>query len=271
MTTPTSARAEVFDDDVRLAHVLADAADAASMARFQAADLRVDTKADGSPVSDADTEVEERIRGTLARARPRDAITGEEGGATGQSARRWIIDPIDGTRNYVRGIPVWATLIALAVDDEVVAGLVSAPALDRRWWAARGQGARTGRSLAKARRCAVSSVQAIGDATLSYTGISSWERAGRLEQFFGLMRSCSRSRGFGDFWSYVLVAEGAVDIACEPALELYDMAAPAVIVAEAGGRFTSLDGVPGPYGGNAVATNGVLHDDVLRALALPTA
>jgi histidinol-phosphatase len=258
---------EVFDDDVRLAHVLADAADAQSMERFRSLDLEVTLKPDASPVSDADRAIEDSIRATLSRARPRDAVVGEEMGTSGYGSRRWVIDPIDATSNFVRGVPVWATLIGLMVDDEVVAGLVSAPALDRRWWAARGQGAWTGRSLAKARRCQVSATSSLSDAFLSYSSVRGWERVGRLEQFFGLMRSCGRSRAFGDFWSYTLLAEGAVDIATEPALELYDMAAVAVIVEEAGGRFTSIDGVPGPTGGNALATNGHLHEETLRLLA----
>jgi histidinol-phosphatase len=258
---------EVFDDDVRLAHVLADTADALSMERFRAPDLSVSLKADASPVSDADRAIEDSIRGTLGRARPRDAVVGEEMGASGYGPRRWVIDPIDATINFVRGVPVWATLIGLMVDDEVVAGLVSAPALDRRWWAARGQGAWTGRSLSKARRCRVSTIDRVAEASLSYSSLNGWERAGRLEEFFGLIRSCGRSRAFGDFWSYTLVAEGAVDIATEPALELHDMAALAVIVEEAGGRFTSIDGVAGPGGGNALATNGHLHEETLRLLA----
>jgi histidinol-phosphatase len=261
MTTPD------FGDDVRFAHTLADAADAVSLERFKAMDLQVDTKPDLTPVTDADRTIEERIRGTLSRSRPRDAVVGEEFGASGQSARRWVIDPIDGTMNFVRGVPVWATLIGLMVEDVVVAGVVSAPALDRRWWAARGQGAWSGRSLARAGRCRVSDVATIGDASLSYSDLDGWERVGRLEQFFRLSRRTWRTRAYGDFWSYVLVADGAVDIACEPLLELHDMAAVCVVVDEAGGRFTSLDGVGGPHGGNALATNGRLHDDVLSLLS----
>ncbi len=256
-----------FGDDVRFAHVLADAADAISLGRFRAQDLHVETKPDLTPVTDADRAVEDSIRTTLSRSRPRDAMLGEEFGASGHGPRRWVVDPIDGTKSFVRGVPVWATLIGLMVEDEVVAGVVSAPALDRRWWAARGQGAWTGRSLARASRCAVSDVSSLSDASLSYSGLDGWETAGRLEAFFGLMRSCWRSRGYGDFWSYVLVAEGAVDVACEPDLALHDMAAVSVIVEEAGGRFTSLDGVPGPGGGNALATNGRLHDEVLQRLS----
>ncbi|KWW99370.1 histidinol phosphatase [Carbonactinospora thermoautotrophica] len=256
-----------FDDDLRLAHVLADAADDTTLARFKAIDLRVDTKPDMTPVTDADRTVEERIRATLGRVRPRDAVVGEEFGAEGSSRRSWIIDPIDGTKNFVRGVPVWATLIALMVDDEPVVGLVSAPALGRRWWAAEGHGAWTGRSLSTATRCQVSQVAALEDASFAYSEITEWEKAGRLEGFLDLNRACWRSRAYGDFWSHMLVAEGAVDVSAEPEVALWDLAALAVIVMEAGGRFTSLDGTPGPGGGSAVCSNGLLHDQALRFLA----
>jgi len=163
-----------YSDDLRLAHVMADAADDLTMRRFKAVDLRVETKPDLTPVSDADRAVEEAIRGTLRRARPRDAIVGEEFGTTGYGSRSWVIDPIDGTKNYVRGVPVWATLIALMEGGRVVVGVVSAPALGRRWWAARGGGAWTGRSLTKATRCAVSSVTRLEDASFSYSDLEEW-------------------------------------------------------------------------------------------------
>jgi histidinol-phosphatase len=214
----------------------------------------------------ADEAVEEGIRRTLSRVRSRDAVLGEEGGSSGHSQRRWIVDPIDGTKNFVRGVPVWATLIALAVDDEVVLGVVSAPQLQRRWWASKGGGAWTGRSLLKATQCQVSDVRRLEDASLSYSSLSGWDERDRLSDFVSLSRRCWRTRAYGDFWSYMLLAEGAVDIAAEPELELYDMAALDVIVREAGGRFSSLDGRDGPTGGNALATNGLLHDTVLGFL-----
>ncbi|MGN6251737.1 MAG: histidinol-phosphatase [Marmoricola sp.] len=256
-----------FTDDLRLAHVLADDADALSMARFKALDLHVMTKPDLSPVTDADRAVEEGVRRTLSRARPRDAVIGEEQGSTGHSQRRWVVDPIDGTKNYVRGVPVWATLIGLMVDDEVVVGVVSAPALNRRWWAMKDGGAWTGRSLLRASACQVSDVSRVEDASFSYSSLSGWEDRDRLEDFLSLSRRCWRTRAYGDFWSYMLVAEGAVDIAAEPELALHDMAALDVIVREAGGLFTSLDGETGPLGGNALATNGKLHDQALAFLA----
>ena len=255
-----------YTDDLRLAHVLADDADSLTTNRFKAMDLHVITKPDLTPVSDADESVEEGIRRTLSRARPRDAVLGEERGSTGNSQRRWVIDPIDGTKNFVRGVPVWATLIALMIEDEVVVGVVSAPQLNRRWWAAKGGGAWTGRSLLKASPCRVSDVSRLNDASLSYSTLSGWEDRDRLEDFLALSRRCWRTRAYGDFWSYMLVAEGAVDVAAEPELELYDMAALDVIVREAGGAFTSLDGTPGPLGGNALATNGRLHDQALAFL-----
>lgn len=253
-----------FDDDLRLAHVLADAAERTTMSRFLAEDLVITTKPDLTLVSDADRAAEELIRGQLARTRPRDAVVGEEEGTTGRGPRRWVIDPIDGTHNFVRGVPVWATLIALLDEDDVpVLGLVAAPALQRRWWAAVGSGAWTGRSLTAARRMKVSAVRHLSDASISYSSLGGWRTLGRRQRFLDLLDACWRTRAYGDFWSYMMVAEGAVDIACEPELALYDMAALVPIVTEAGGRFTSLEGTDGPHGGNALATNGLLHEDVL--------
>lgn len=259
-------RASRFTDDLRLAHVIADQVDAQTMSRFGAQDLAVETKPDLTPVTDADRAAEEIVRGQLSRARPRDAVTGEEFGDTGRSARRWVVDPIDGTKNFVRGVPVWATLIGLIEDDEVVLGVVSAPALGRRWWAAQGSGAWTGRSLSSARRLHVSAVSRLEDASLSYSSLGGWAERGSLRSFLSLAERCWRTRAYGDFWSYMLVAEGAVDVACEPELALYDMAALVPIVTEAGGRFTGLDGEHGPFSGDAVATNGLLHESTLAAL-----
>jgi histidinol-phosphatase len=253
-------------DDLRLAHVLADDADSLTTNRFKALDLHVMNKPDLTPVTDADKSVEEGIRRTLSRARPRDAVIGEEQGSTGSSNRRWIVDPIDGTKNFVRGVPVWATLIALMVDDEVVVGCVSAPQLNRRWWASAGGGSWTGRSLLNASPNRVSDVARLEDASLSYSSLSGWDERDRLDDFLALSRRCWRTRAYGDFWSYMLLAEGAVDLAAEPELQVYDMAALDVIVREAGGQFTSLDGSPGPLGGNALASNGRLHDQALAFL-----
>ncbi|WP_193607424.1 inositol monophosphatase family protein [Nocardioides lijunqiniae] len=255
-----------FTDDLRLAHVLADDADSLTTARFKSLDLHVMSKPDLTPVTDADQAVEDGIRRTLSRVRSRDAITGEETGSTGHSQRRWIVDPIDGTKNFVRGVPVWATLISLVVDEEVVLGVVSAPMLQRRWWASVGNGAWTGRSLLKATQCQVSDVRRLEDASLSYASLHGWDERERLDDFLSLMRRCWRTRAYGDFWSYMLIAEGAIDLAAEPELEVYDMAALDIIVREAGGRFTSLDGSDGPWGGNALASNGHLHEAALSFL-----
>jgi histidinol-phosphatase len=256
-----------YDDDLRFAHVLADAADDITMHRFRALDLRVDSKPDLTPVTDADLAAEQALRNVLGRARPRDAVLGEESGKTGVGKRCWVIDPIDGTKNFVRGVPVWATLIALMVSGDVTVGVVSAPALGRRWWAARDGGAWTGRSLTKASACRVSEVASLQDASLSYSSLSGWERQGGLGGLLGLARSVWRTRAYGDFWSHVLVAEGAVDVSAEPEVSLWDVAALQVIVEEAGGTFTDLTGKPTPDGGSVVCTNSRLHGEVLDLLA----
>lgn len=260
------AQSKHLTDDIRLAHLMADDADSLSMNKFKSLDLQVKSKPDLTPVTEADMAVEQSLRRTLARTRPRDAIHGEEYSDTGESSRRWIIDPIDGTKNYLRGVPVWATLIALEVEGKIVASVVSAPALGRRWWASEGGGAYTGRSLLNATELRVSKVSDIADASLSYSEIAEWVDSGKGQGFINLMRDCWRTRAYGDFWSYMLVAEGSVDIASEPDLELYDMAALDIIVREAGGRFTNLDGVDGVQGPGALATNGALHDKVLSYL-----
>jgi histidinol-phosphatase len=256
------------DDDLALALELANVADAITLGRFQAADLVVETKPDLTPVTEADKAVERTLRDRLALARPGDAIVGEEYGSseTPENGRRWIVDPIDGTKNYVRGIPVWGTLLALQEGDEVTVGVVSAPALGRRWWAAKGAGAFMRDGLSDGpRRIRVSAVRALADAQLCISGFDGWEAAGGLDSMLSLARSCWRTRGFGDFWIYMLVAEGVAEIGCEAAVSLWDLAAPQVIVEEAGGTFTDLAGVPTAAGGDALATNGLLH---LEALAL---
>lgn len=260
-------QASRFNGDLALAHTIADRVDQMTLQRFRDRDFSVSTKADLTPVTEVDRECEQTIRSMLSQARGRDAVVGEEHGSSGHSSRRWIIDPIDGTKNYVRGVPVWATLIGLEEDGEMVAGLVSAPALGRRWWAAQGGGAYTGTRMTNGRQIQVSAITHVADASLSYSSMSGWVEHQRLRGFFNLAQRCWRTRAYGDFWSYMLLAEGAVDIAAEPELELYDMAALVPIVREAGGRFTSLEGEDGCYGGNAVATNSHLHTEVLAMLA----
>jgi histidinol-phosphatase len=257
----------VWSDELALAHELADAADAITQTRFAAADLVVETKPDLTPVSDADRAVEDVVRRLLAERRPGDAVLGEERGASGGGSRRWIIDPIDGTKNFVRGTPSWATLLALEVDGTVVVGVVSAPALSRRWWAARGDGAWV-RSPAGTRRCQVSQVASLDDAFLSYASLSGWEDRGTLPQFLELARRVWRTRAYGDFWSHVLVAEGAVDLSCEPEVSLWDLAALQPIVEEAGGRFSDLAGVARADGGTVMCSNGLLHEEALALFSV---
>ena len=258
-----------YNDDLRLAHVLADQVDALTMAKFKSMDFTVETKPDLTPVTDADKDAEDLIRALLGRHRSRDSVLGEEGGATGHGPRKWVIDPIDGTKNFVRGVPVWATLIALMDGEEIVMGVVSAPALGKRWWASKGSGAWTGKSLSAASRLSVSSVTTLDDASLSYASLGGWGERGQFEPFITLMLRCWRSRAYGDFWSYMLLAEGAVDIAAEPELSLWDIAALVPIVTEAGGTFTGVTGGSPLTELNAVATNGLLHEEVIDALKLP--
>jgi histidinol-phosphatase len=254
------------EEDLALALELADVADSITRARFRAADLVVETKPDLTPVTEADTAVERTLRERLAEVRPGDAIVGEEYGtsAVSEDGRRWIVDPIDGTKNYVRGIPVWGTLLALQEGDQITVGVVSAPALDRRWWAARGVGAFGSDGLSNGpRRLRVSAVRALEDAQLCISGFDGWDAPGALDRLLSLARSCWRTRGFGDFWIYMLVAEGVAEIGCEPIVSLWDLAAPKVIVEEAGGTFTDLAGRPTAEGGDALATNGLLHAEAL--------
>jgi histidinol-phosphatase len=269
-----------LSSDLQLARELADMADAISMDRFRSADLVVTTKPDMTPVSDADRAVESALRAGIADSRPSDSIRGEEFGVqagAGESRRQWILDPIDGTKNYVRGVPVWATLIALAVDGVPVVGVVSAPALGKRWWAATGQGAfvndrlgagQVGTATAtEARRIQVSRVADLADASISCSGLTRWEAAGKLDRMLELSRSVWRTRDYGDMWPYMMVAEGQLEASAEYDLQVYDMAALVPIVQEAGGAFSSVEGEPGPWHGSALATNGLLHQRVVAALA----
>lgn len=254
-------------EDLALALSLADIADDLALGSFRAVDLVVETKPDLTPVSEADKAVERAIRAGLAEHRPEDGILGEEYGEEGSSRRRWIIDPIDGTKNYVRGVPVWATLIALLVDDDIVVGVVSAPALARRWWAARGMGAfATDPAGRQPRRLQVSAVSSLADASFSYSDAIGWAERGAGDGLATLLTGTWRQRAYGDFWSHMMVAEGVVDVAAEPQLESYDMAALVPIVEEAGGRLTAYDGGSAIGGRSALATNGVLHEELVRLL-----
>jgi histidinol-phosphatase len=250
-----------IDEDLAFALELADAADDITLARYRATDLVVETKPDLTPVTEADQAAEKALRARLEAKRPRDGVVGEEYGETaGSGGRRWILDPIDGTKSYVRGIPAWGTLIALERDGEIVVGVVSAPALRRRWWASRGAGA-----FADGERIRVSRVSAIEDALLCYTSLPAFEEHGLGKEFRALAARCWEARGFSDYWAHVLVAEGSADLAVEPVMNLWDNAPLQVIVEEAGGRFTDLEGRPRADGGSAVTTNGLLHEAVLDA------
>ena len=247
--------------DLDLALELADLADAVTMARFRAADLRVDSKPDSSPVTDADRRVEELVRERVAAARPGHAVLGEEGGHSGEGAWRWVIDPIDGTKNFARGVPVWATLLSLQHHGDEVCGVVSAPALARRWWASRGEGARCNGDP-----ITVSTVDRLDDATLSFTDVRDFAAYGWADGFDRLAQHCRVMRGFGDFWSHMLVAEGAIDCGVEPVINEWDISAARLIVREAGGRLSDFTGADTIRGGNVVTSNGRVHDAVLECL-----
>ncbi|MDR6970107.1 inositol monophosphatase family protein [Leifsonia shinshuensis] len=254
--------------DLDLALRLADEADRISLGRFRDRDLHVETKPDRSPVTEADLAVERAIRDTLAAERPDDGILGEEYGTEGDASRQWIVDPIDGTANYLRGVPVWGTLIALAVDGVPRVGVVSSPALGRRWWAVTGGGAwTTDAAGAEPRSIHVSGIADLEHASMSFQSIAQWDEAGYLDRLIALTRRMWRDRAYGDMWSYMLLAEGLVDAVGEFGVKTYDLAALIPIVEEAGGRFTSVDGTPGPGNGSSLASNGLIHDALLDALA----
>lgn len=281
---PLSASNAPYAAELAFALSLADRADAISLSRYQALDLEITTKPDNTPVTDADKAVERAIIDAIAAQYPNDGVVGEEFGSNGGKDRYWIIDPIDGTKNFLRGVPTWATLIALVETkdgaEKVVASVVSSPALYRRWYATVGGGAfvveglGSGSSAAitnagavnqlSTRKLSVSKVSAISDASIAYSDFQGW--GARRSAFEKLLDSAWRSRGMGDFWSHMLVAEGAVDVAIEPSLALWDMAALDLIVREAGGRFSSLDGVDGPFGPNAISSNGALHQAIIEAI-----
>ncbi|MDO5746847.1 MAG: histidinol-phosphatase [Actinomycetaceae bacterium] len=273
---PSNPHESSLTSDCAIALELADIADNFTYPAFMNADFHVERKADMTLVTEADRGTEDALRARLAVLRPDDAILGEERGtSTSSHNRRWIIDPIDGTHNYVRGVPVWATLIALEVNGNIEVGVVSAPALNRRWYGARGQGAfrvlgtTPGCQRGAPKPLSVSRVAELSDASLSYSSLHGWKTQGLDQGFHHLMQRMWRTRAYGDFWSYMLLAEGSVDIAAEPDLELYDMAALVPIVTEAGGTFTDLQGSPGPWGAAAVATNTLLHTAALNVINSP--
>jgi histidinol-phosphatase len=249
--------------DLQLALLAADAADRVTLGAFRRPSLAVETKPDKTPVSEADRAAEAAIRELLAQERPGDAVLGEEMGSAGGSTRRWVLDPIDGTVNFVRGIPVWATLIGLEIDGVMTVGVVSAPALRRRWWAERGNGAFAGAPGDQGKRINVSRISHLEDVTISIGSAGDFPKPARLVQ---LIAKVSRDRGFGDFWSHMLVAEGACEVGLDPVVAVWDVAALQVIVEEAGGKLTDFSGQP-RLGGSAVSSNGLVHEEIVRFLS----
>ena len=249
-----------YQADLDLAIELADIADAISLQRFRALDLHVESKPDRSPVTDADRSVEQALKKVLAEKAPNDALIGEEYGNTGAASRTWIIDPIDGTANFMRGVPVWASLIALAEDGKPVVSVVSAPAMGRRWWAAPKIGAFTRDIDGSTRAIAVSGIAELENASLSYNNLQLWDQAGLADELIEFSRKLWRTRAYGDFWSYMLLAEGALEIVTEHDLKIYDIAALVPIVEQAGGKFSALDGPLTPQSSSVLATNKKLHD-----------
>jgi histidinol-phosphatase len=247
------------DQDLALALELADAADQISLPRFRALDLTVETKPDLSPVTDADKSVEQKLISLLALNRPEDAIVGEEYGVSGEASRKWIIDPIDGTANFVRGVPVWATLIALSIDGKPTVSVVSAPAMGARWWAAPGTGAFTKALSGEIRKLAVSKVSRLEDSSVSYNNLQLWQKSKFMPQLLELSETVWRTRAYGDFWSYMLLAEGSVDVVAEHDLKIYDIAALVPIIEQAGGSISDLQGPLTEQSSSVLATNSLLH------------
>lgn len=252
--------------DLEFALALADAADEISLSRFRSLDLGVETKPDRTPVTDADRAVEQRLREMIGSSRPEDSVIGEEFGSDFSASRQWIIDPIDGTANFLRGIPIWGTLIALRESGTLKLSVVSAPALGRRWWAELGAGAWTSDLDGSERQLSVSSVTRLEDAYVSYNSLQQWHGIGKAEQIVALADKVWRIRAFGDFLSYMYVAEGIIDAATEPDLKIHDIAALVPIVLEAGGRFTALDGELNDDSSVVLATNGQLHQQIQALL-----
>jgi histidinol-phosphatase len=253
-------------DDLAVALALAGEADLIAMDRYRAQDLDVQLKPDRTQVTDGDKRVEQMVRSHLASARPEDSVLGEEFGTTGDSIRQWIVDPIDGTANFVRGVPIWGLLLALVIDGIPQVGVVSAPALGRRWWGATGHGAWMQHDGGEPRLLNVSGVSELADASLSYNSLKHWDAAGRLDNLITFSRAVGRTRAFGDLWPYMLLAEGSIDIVAEYDLKPWDIAALVPVVREAGGTFTSSDGSDPLSSDGVVATNGILHTVVLDTL-----
>jgi len=255
--------------ELALALEVADLADAITLPAYDRRSFTLDWKANRTEVTEADRDTEAAIAARVLQARPGHGLFGEEHGLVGDASSpwRWIVDPIDGTSNFVRGVPVWATLIALVHgDDGPVLGVVSAPAMGRRWWAASGLGAFS--DLRGGAPIHVSSVAAVAESQVSVTFSPGWDAIGRTDRLVTLQRSAYRARGYGDFWQHILVAEGAVDVVVDAiGVASYDVAAPMAIVEQAGGRLTDRHGARTIDTDSAVSTNGALHDEIIATLA----
>ena len=251
-----------------LAQAACDEADGLARGAFRR-DLRISTKPDRTFVTEADQAIERAIRGRIHAAWPEHGLVGEEYGTeAGDAPTRWYIDPIDGTHNFIRGVPLFGTLLAVEHDGELQAAVISAPALHGRWWARRGGGAwARGIDDPAARRIHVSSVASLGDAQVLYGSGHDIEASGLAPGFHGLLGEVWRERGFGDFWGYTLLAEGAAEAMIEVELSSWDAAAPTVLIEEAGGRVTDFTGRRAIESGTFLATNGPLHDEVRARLA----
>lgn len=249
----------MFEEELAFAGELADGAAEIALALFRSSTLRVREKTDLTPVTEADTRIEAMVRDRVGRRFPGDAVLGEEEGLAGSGDRVWIIDPIDGTKNFAGGIQIWASLIALAVEGRPVVGVVGAPALGERYQAAAGAGARLNGDPIR-----VSDVSTLPGAMLVSTGFRDWLEGPLSRPFRELAAASRRTRGFGDFWGHMLVARGSAEAMLEPALRVWDTAAVQVVVEEAGGRMTALDGGPLLDHGSALTTNGRLHDEIAR-------
>lgn len=255
-----------YQADLKLALELADKADALSLPRFQSLDLVVETKPDLSPVTDADKAVERALVDQLATERPKDAVIGEEYGSSGAANRNWVIDPIDGTANFVRGVPIWASLIALSIDSHPKVSVVSAPAMGLRWWAAEGVGSFARGIDGRVRKLSVSKVAKISDASISYNSLQLWQKSEFLDGLLKLSAKAWRTRAYGDFYSYMLLAEGAIDVVAEHDLKIYDIAALVPIVEQAGGEFSALQGDLTESSSSVLATNSLLHPKIRQIL-----
>ena len=249
-----------FDEELEFAHELADLAGEIGLGYFRGS-FEVTIKPDRTPVTEADLSIESAIRDAVEQRYPGDSVLGEEGGLRGEGRRRWIVDPIDGTKNFADGVQIWSNLIALAVDDEPVLGVVNLPALGERYDASRGGGARMNGAPIH-----VSRADRVPRSFVVFAGMGDWLSGPYAAGVQQLVSDARRDRGFGDAWGHCLVARGSADVMIELELATWDFAALQVIVEEAGGRITQFDGAPLVHGGTVLTTNGSLHEEIVATL-----